>query len=375
MNKKFLKNIEWQILIYSLILLVFGLIGLYSATSKNGLDEFYKQIKWFVISIPFLFIFTVVDYKKLAKFSPIMYIITIIALMGIFFTQEINGAKSWYQIGSMSFQPSELGKVFVILFISYIVSKFQQKGREEINKVHKLFATLFLILLPTGLIILQPDYGTALAYIIAFCAILYISGIGKRYIIPLIVLAVITVFALYNYVLPKYAPHAIRRIEVFLNPGLDPRGDGYNVIQSKIAVGSGYLLGMGIGKGNQTQLGYLYPKTTDFIYALISEELGFVASGSIIIIYILLITKAMNISKTAKDNLGAYIAIGIAGIFLYHMTQNIAMTMGLLPITGIPLPFVSYGGSALITNFICIALLLNISGRRQKAIFVEMRYT
>ena len=128
---------------------------------------------------------------------------------------------------------------------------------------------------------------------------------------------------------------------------------------------------MGLLKGNQTQLGYLYPKTTDFIFAVIGEELGFVMAGTVILLYVVLITKAIKVAKTAKDDLGSYIAIGISGIFFFHMIENIGMTMGLLPITGIPLPFVSYGGSSLLTNLILIAILLNISGRRQRTLFVE----
>ena len=152
---------------------------------------------------------------------------------------------------------------------------------------------------------------------------------------------------------------------------MDPRGAGYNIIQSKLAIGAGEIFGMGLLKGNQTQLGFLHPKTTDFIFSVIGEELGFIATGAITILYIVLVTKSIYIAKTAKDNIGSYIAIGIAGIFFFHMTENIGMTIGLLPITGVPLPFVSYGGSSLVTNFICIGLLLNISSRRQKAIFVE----
>ena len=156
-----------------------------------------------------------------------------------------------------------------------------------------------------------------------------------------------------------------------MNPEIDPRGAGYNIIQSKLAVGAGELFGMGLLKGNQTQLGFLYPKTTDFIFAVIGEEMGFVVAGSVIILYVILITKAIYVAKTAKDDMGSYIAMGIAGIFLFHMVENIGMTMGLLPITGVPLPFVSYGGSSLLTNLILIALLLNISGRRQKTIFIQ----
>lgn len=218
------------------------------------------------------------------------------------------------------------------------------------------------------LIIIQPDYGTATAYIIAMALILLTAGIDKRYIIGCVILVVVAVPVAYNFVLPD---HAKSRIQVFLNPDSDPRGAGYNVIQSKLAIGAGGLTGMGILKGNQTQLGFLYPKTTDFIFSVIGEEMGFIVSASLIIIYVVLINKAIYIAKTAKDDLGSYIAIGIAGIFIFHMVENIGMTMGLLPITGVPLPFVSYGGSSLLTNFILIGLLMNISGRRQKAIFVE----
>ena len=165
--------------------------------------------------------------------------------------------------------------------------------------------------------------------------------------------------------------HAKTRIDIYLNPNLDPRGAGYNIIQSKLAIGAGQFFGMGILKGNQTQLGILYPKTTDFIYSVIGEEMGFIVAGAIIILYIVLITKIIYVAKTAKDNIGSYTTIGIAGVFVFYMVENIGMTMGLLPITGVPLPFVSYGGSALLTNFILIALVLNISGRRQKAIFIE----
>ena len=142
-------------------------------------------------------------------------------------------------------------------------------------------------------------------------------------------------------------------------------------MQSKLAIGAGELTGMGVLKGNQTQLGFLYPKTTDFIFSVISEEMGFVVSSIIIILYVVLITKSLYIAKTAKDNVGSLIASGISGIFLFHMVENIGMVMGLLPITGVPLLFISYGGSSLITSFICIGLLLNISGKRQKTIFVK----
>lgn len=249
-----------------------------------------------------------------------------------------------------------------------MLCRVQARGKEQINKPLKLILCMLVVLIPVLLIIKQPDYGTAIAFLVAMALMLFTAGLDKKYIIGTILLVAIALPILYSFVLPD---HAKARIKIFLNPDSDPRGSGYNVIQSKLAIGAGSLTGMGLLKGNQTQLGFLYPKTTDFIFSVIGEEMGFIVAGSIIIIYVVLITKAVYIAKTAKDDLGSYIAMGIAGVFLFHMLENIGMTMGLLPITGVPLPFVSYGGSSLLTNFIMIGLLLNISGRRQKAIFVE----
>ena len=252
--------------------------------------------------------------------------------------------------------------------MTYVITKIQAQKRENINKITKLFVILLTVAVPILLIIKEPDYGTAAAFIVATIMMLFTAGIDKKYIISTIIIIAVAIPVLYNYVLPD---HAKQRIDVFLNPESDPRGSGYNIIQSKLAIGAGGLVGMGVLKGNQTQLGFLYPKTTDFIFSVISEEMGFMVSGAIVIMYVILVTKALYIAKTAKDNTGSLIAAGIAGIFLFHMVENIGMVMGLLPITGVPLLFVSYGGSSMITSFICIGLLLNISGKRQKTIFVK----
>lgn len=368
MGKKQLKNTEWTVLIVSVILSIMGLIALFSATQSTELVELKKQIQWLIISIPFLVLASMIDYNVIVRFSTLAYIILIGLLIGVLFTEPISGASSWFKIGeSFSFQPSELGKIITILFLAFIINKLQLRGKNEINKIWKLAVVIIIAAIPIALIVIEPDNGTAMAYIVAIIFMLFVSGIDKRYIFLALVAVAIAAPVIYNN-LPE---HALNRIKVFLNPGLDPRGAGYNIIQSKLAIGAGEIFGMGLLKGNQTQLGFLYPKTTDFIFSVIGEELGFVATGTITIMYIILVTKSIYIAKTAKDNLGSYIAIGIAGIFFFHMTENIGMTIGLLPITGVPLPFVSYGGSSLITNFICIGLLLNISSRRQKAIFVE----
>ena len=368
MKRKILKNIEWGILICTIVLVAIGLVALTSATQNSNYDELKKQIIWVVISFPILIIIIFIDYNIIAKISPILYGIILILLFAVLFTEPINGATSWFGVGSFSIQPAEFAKIICILILALLMSKIQKNGKDEISKISKLFLILTVFAVPVILIIKQPDYGTALAFVMALIFMLFTAGIKKRYIIISLILVVIAIPLLYFFVLPE---HAKTRIDVYLNPELDPRGAGYNIIQSKLAIGAGQLFGMGLFKGNQTQLGFLYPKTTDFIFSLIAEEMGFIIAAMIIILYVILITKAIFVAKTAKDDLGSYIAIGIAGVFFFHMIENIGMTMGLLPITGIPLPFVSYGGSSLLSNFIMIGLLLNISGRRQKAIFID----
>ena len=352
MRKKMLKNVEWWILVCAIILSIIGCVALFSATQESNYGEFKKQIIWLVVSIIIMIIVMFIDYEVLVKISPILYGIGIILLIGVLFTEPINGARSWIGFKDFSFQPGEFAKIFVVIFLAYALSKIQEKGREEINKPLKLLICLGIVAIPVFLII----------------CMLFVSGLDKKYIIVTALIIVISLPILYLYVLPE---HAKTRIDVFLNPESDARGSGYNIIQSKLAIGAGQLTGMGLLKGNQTQLGFLYPKTTDFIYAVIGEEMGFIVACSIIILYVFLITKAVYVAKTAKDNVGSYISMGIAGIFLFHMIENIGMTMGLLPITGVPLLFVSYGGSSLITSFISVGLLLNISSKRQKTIFVK----
>jgi len=371
MKEKRFKNTDWAILIISFVLLIIGLVALYSATQATELDEFKKQIQWFFISIPFIILVYLVDYRIITKFSPVLYLMLMGLLVGVLFTKPISGARSWYKIGNfLSFQPSELGKIIVIMFMALILYRLQLKGRREINKPWKLLIYFIFWGIPLGLIIIQPDFGTALAYSFAMIFMLFVSGLDKRYIIVVVIAIVIAA----PYVYQHLPAHAKARIEIFIDPESDPRGSGYNLIQSKLAIGAGQFLGMGLLKGNQTQLGYLSPKTTDFIYSVIGEEMGFIISSTIVVLYVILITKSISIAKNAEDSIGSYIAIGIAGVFFFHMVENIGMTIGLLPITGVPLPFVSYGGSSLITNFVCIGLLLNISSRRKKGLTYNSRF-
>ena len=305
MNKKQLKNTEWSILICTVILIIIGLFALYSASNTSEFEDFNKQLMWVIISIPILIITMFVDYKLIAKLSVGFYILSIILLIAVLLTSAINGATSWFNFGPISIQPAEFAKIAVVLFLANIMSKM---SRIEINRPLKLIMILGIALLPILLIILQPDYGTAMAYIVATVVMLYVAGIKKRYIITAFLIVIIAIPILYFFVLPE---HAKLRIEVYLNPYLDPRGAGYNIIQSKLAIGAGRLVGQGWLNGTQTHLGFLYPKTTDFIFAVIGEEMGFITCAGIIILYIALITRAINVAKTAKDDLGSYIAAGI----------------------------------------------------------------
>ena len=182
MSKQFFKNLEWKVLICSLLLLAIGLFALYSATINKGLIDFTKQVRWFVVSIPVLLFFTFVDYNKILKYSGFLYLIFLGLLVGVLFTTPISGASSWYNLGEFSFQPSEIGKIFILMFIVSVIVRLQYKGKDEINKLYKLIISLIVAAIPITLIIRQPDYGTALAYIFAVIAILYVGGLRKRYI-------------------------------------------------------------------------------------------------------------------------------------------------------------------------------------------------
>ena len=368
MKNKILKNMEWSVLICVLILIAIGCVELYSVTGSSDYAELKKQLLWFAISIPIVATVISIDYNIISKISKALYVIMLVLLVGVLFTNSINGATSWYNIGPFSFQPSEFAKICVIISLSKILVQIQKNGKNQVNKPLQLLKCLIVVMVPVLLIVIQPDYGTAIAFCVATAIILITSGLDKKYIIIAIATIIVALPVLYFFVLPE---HAKTRIDVFLNPNLDPRGSGYNVLQSKLAIGSGKLFGMGIENGSQTQLGYLYPQTTDFIYSAIGEEMGFLVAAAVIALYVVLIVKAIQIAKTAKDDMGSYIASGVAGIFLFHMIENIGMTMGLLPITGVPLPFVSYGGSSLLTNSILIGLLLNVSARRNKVMFIE----
>lgn len=251
MKRRILKNIEWGILVCVVILIAIGMVALFSATQESSQEELTKQIIWLAISIPIMILAICINYEVIAKISPIFYGIILILLILVLFTTSVNGARSWFNIGYFSFQPSEFAKIFVILMFSYGITKIQEKGRNEISRPTRLLLVLIIVIVPVLLIVRQPDYGTAIAFLVSTVLILFVAGIKKRYIIGAILILAITLPLLYFFVLPE---HAKTRIDVFLNPDLDPRGAGYNIIQSKLAVGAGELFGMGILKTSANAL-------------------------------------------------------------------------------------------------------------------------
>ena len=356
MIKNLLKNTDWVILLIVTILFVIGVIGIYSAGYNTELYKFdyIKQIIFFGIMIIPISIVWIVSYRIFDIFGILTYIGSLGLLVLVLFTRPIYGATSWFDLEFMSFQPSELMKIGYILTTAYALVKF---------KKYNYLIAILLVLPIIGLLALQPDLGTAMSFAVICAIMLFVSGFKYRYIfVALVILSIIVVLA-YNFVLNDIQK---ARIDVFFDPTLDPLGSGYNAIQSKMSVGAGMLFGTGITNGVQTQYGLLPVKTSDFIYSALSEELGFIVSILIIVLFVILIVKILLHARREKDLFAKYILSGIAGMYIFHFIQNIGMTMGLLPITGVPLPFVSYGGSNLITNLIAMSIVLNITGRSKK---------
>ena len=372
MIKNLLKNTDWVLFICVAILLVIGVIGIYSAGYNTDVnkDEYIKQMIWIGISFVIMVIIWAIDYNVFDIGGYILYVINLILLVAVLFMPSIMGASSWFNFGGFLYQPSELMKIGVILcsakFISMYKNSYNKTRKKSILYIISISLTYIL---PILLILKQPDFGTAMAFVMIAVFMLFKSGIKYRYILIGIALVIVMIPLVYSFVLNDIQK---QRILVFLNPELDPLGSGYNAIQSKIAVGSGMFTGTGILKGAQTQYGYLPIKSTDFIFSVISEEFGFILSSVIVIIYAILIIRIILISNKTKDEFASLIVIGIAGMFSFHFIENIGMTIGLLPITGVPLPFLSYGGSSMITNMIAIAIALNISARKStKALYFE----
>lgn len=297
------------------------------------------------------------DYEQLKNLVKPIYIFAVAILILVLLVgigHESWGAKSWIRIGAVGIQPSEIAKICFIVTFSFHLSKVH----DDINKPLVILGLLLHIGVLLGLIALQPDFGSALVFVFMFCCFMFVAKISYKYIIPIGVVGVASLPFIYKYIL---SPYQQDRINVFFNPELDPRGSGYNVIQSKIAVGSGQLWGKGYLEGTQNQMGYLPTKYTDFIFSVISEELGFVGAIIVVALLFFIIYKCFKTAQKADNVFGRYICVGVGSMLLFHVFENVGMCIGLMPVTGIPLPFISYGGSSLVVNMIAIGLVLSVA--------------
>ncbi len=369
-DKKLLKNFDISIVIIIILLVITGIIVISSATHvyrpPQSYAIVYKQLIWFVIGVIAIGFIISIDYHTLGYLSWYMYATGIILLVAVLFTPEINGARSWFNLKFFSLQPSELVKLILIIGFSKQVERIQERTVQDINYFKNLIYLLVYMGVPILLIMMQPDWGTAAVYIGIMVAILFVADISYKYIIGAFASAVVILPALFFFIMEEYQK---KRLLIFFNPDIDPLGSGYNAIQSKIAIGSGQLFGNGLFKGAQTQLGYLPEQETDFIFSVIGEELGFICCGIVVILFTLLLIRLLQLARTSRDPFGSYIITGVAAMMYFHVLINIGMTIGLMPIMGIPLPFISYGGSSMLTNMMAVGLVLNVAMRRQKIAF------
>lgn len=360
-----IKSREFKIIAVVSIILIIGMIGLASASysSDPTFSNVKKQVFSVILGIVALLIVVSIDYELYSRYWYVFYAVCLIMLVLVLFTDPINNARSWFKFfdGKIAFQPSEVTKIVLIIAMANMLTNLKKRSFSAKDMFFRVLTIAGVIGVPVLLILKQPDFGTAMVIVASCIAMIFVWGLDSKYIkwsvIGALILAPITYFGFLS-------DEQKQRIQVFLNPDLDPSGAGYHVIQSKLAVGAGGVSGMGLYNGTQTQLGYLFAQTTDFIFAAIAEEMGFIVAAILIVFLMLLVTNSYMVAKDARDEEGRLIAVGIGTMFAFHIFVNVGMTMGLVPITGIPLPFVSYGGSSMLTNMVALGMLIGISIRK-----------
>ncbi len=351
-----LKYFDIPLLLGTLLLIFTGMALLYS-TSLTGESSgiVLRQGIFILLGILIFLFFAFFDYQTISKINKIVYVILILILLYLItFGASIRGGRRWLDLGFFTLQPAEFIKLTIILGLGRLL--YLKRG--QINSFKTLLWSLSYALFPAILVMLEPDLGSTIIILGIWAGLVLISPIKKKYLLGLFIIFVLATGITWQFVLQDFQKN---RIQVFLNPELDPKGSGYNVKQATIAVGSGQLFGRGLGKGYQSQLRFLPERQTDFIFAASSEEVGFLGSAAILGLYLFLFSRILKIAKKAKDNLGMYISLGVFFLFFGHVLINIGMNLGLLPVTGIPLPFLSAGGSSLIVAFIALGIVQNIA--------------
>jgi rod shape determining protein RodA len=363
-ERTFLRRIDWNFAGVVLALNVIGLINLYSATHGHGdtiTDRlFISQLLWLFAGWITFFVVTLIDYQLFLRLSYLLFGINLAALVAVEFVGHTAlGAQRWLNLGFFNYQPSETMKVILIMVMAKVMS--QRAYPDGLGWKELAFPLLVLIGIPFVLTVKQPDLGTAMMLLIIGASILLFLRVKTKILVICSFIFVIGGVGGWFFGLHQYQKD---RVYTFLDPGRDPRGKGYNSIQSKIAVGSGKIFGKGFRKGTQSQLEFLPERHTDFIYSVLSEEHGFVGSITTLGLFATLFVLGIRIATNARDKAGAILAIGVTAAIFWHHFINVAMVIGLMPIVGIPLPLLSYGGSNIITTMGALGLVSSVAYRK-----------
>jgi rod shape determining protein RodA len=343
-------------------ILTFGLLMVYSAT-RTGMtnDPFYflkRQFFAVLLGIGVAFFVSIIGYRRISNYSFFLYLFSLgLLLFVLIYGESKFGAQRWISLGSFQLQPSEIAKIIIIIFLSSFFA--EKKGEVEWRDV---FISLAYLLPFFVLVFKQPDLGTALVLIAIYVVILLAAGGRLAHFLALFFLGIFSFLILWKgHFLKEYQ---IKRLLTFIHPEYDPLGSGYNIRQAQIAIGSGGLFGKGLFSGTQTNLRFIPVRHADFIFAVIGEELGFVGATLLLVLFFLLFYRVISLAMNSRDLLGTLICLGISGMWFFQVVVNVGMNLGIMPVTGIPLPFVSYGGSAMITNLIAVGLVLDVFKRR-----------
>ena len=366
-NKK-LRKIDVVLIAAVAAIIIMSLITISSATHVNTpSDDRYwflqRQGIFTLINVGIIVFFMNFDYKMLQAYGKKIYIFNLIMLLAVMFVgQSALGAQRWIQLGPISIQPSEFSKIMMIICMASVI----QDKIGKLNTLSDLLPLLGYVGVPFLLVLKQPDLGTSLVFMAIFIGMIFACGVNLKLLFGMFAAALACAPLLWMFVLKEYQK---MRIMVFVDPNVDPLGSGYHKIQSKIAIGSGMIFGKGLFGGTQSQLNFLPENHTDFIFAVVGEELGFIGTTFLLLMYLVLLWRGIKIAQMAQDSFGMLLGVGITSMLVFHVLVNVGMTAGIMPVTGIPLPFMSYGVSALTTNMLAVAILLNIYLRNQKLQF------
>ena len=367
MNKRWLRRMDFTLLAATAAIIVMSLVIIGSATHINTPSDerywFVQRQGLFALLNGALAVFLMnFDYKMLQRYGNRLYIFNIIMLLAVIFLgHSALGAQRWIQLGPITLQPSEFSKIIMIVSLAAML----EDKIGKLNNLHDLLPVAAYVGLPFLLVMKQPDLGTSLVFMAIFLGMIFACGVNLRLLSGIFAVFIACLPILWHF-LKDYQK---MRIMVFMDPNVDPLGSGYHIIQSKIAIGSGMLFGKGLFGGTQSQLNFLPENQTDFIFAVVGEELGFVGAAFLLLLYLVVLWRGVKIARDASDTFGMLLAVGITSMLAFHVLVNVGMTTGIMPVTGIPLPLMSYGVSSLTTNIMAIAILLNIHMRKQKLLF------